>query len=123
MEKNMILKIFWEHCPLFVVEEEDAFFLEASPAETAEKILPQLSMAEKVKFEQLKEVYIAKASSGIVHEGCYYFLVSRGAHSIKFESTALMTSDLSARGGKTKVLPDLSIEKIQDIDSVDTSKY
>jgi hypothetical protein len=119
----MILKIFWKRCPLFVVEEEDAFFIEVSPPEVEEKILPLLSPAEKVKFEQLKDVYISKASSGIVHEGCYYFLVSRGAHVVKFESVALMTSDLAARGGTAKVLPDLPIAKVEDIDTVDPSKY
>jgi hypothetical protein len=123
MESKMVLKIFWERCPLFVVEEEDAFFLEANPAETDAKILPLLSAAEKVKFDQLKDVYIAKASSGLVHEGCYYFLVSRGAHVIKFESVALLTSDLAARGGKAKVLPDLPVAKIEDIDSIDAAKY
>jgi hypothetical protein len=34
-----------------------------------------------------------------------------------------MTSDLAARGGAAKALPDLSIAKIDDIDSLDTSKY
>jgi hypothetical protein len=119
----MVVKIYWERCPLFVVEEEDAFFLEASPSETESSILPFLTPAEKVKFEQLKDVYIAKASSGIVHEGCYYFLVSRGAHVVKFESIALMTSDLSTRGGKAKTLPDLPIAKVADIDAIDPSKY
>jgi hypothetical protein len=119
----MILKIFWERCPLFVVEEEDAFFIEATPAEAEERILPFLSPTEKLKFEQLKDVYIAKASSGIVHEGCFYFLISRGAHVIKFESVSLLTSDLSSRGGKSKALPELTIAKIEDVDSVDTSKY
>lgn len=119
----MIIKIYWERCPLFVVEEEDAFFLEATPSEAEEKILPLLSPAEKLKFGQLKDVYIAKASSGIIHEGCYYFLVSRGAHVVKFESVALMTSDLAARGGKAKTLPDLPIAKVDDIDTIDPSQY
>jgi hypothetical protein len=119
----MVIKIFWERCPVFVVEEQDAFFIEATSDEAAKLILPILSPHEKLKFEQLKDIYIAKASSGIAHEGCYYFLASRGVHDVKFESVALMTSDLSARGGKAKVLPDIRIEKIEDIDSIDPTKY
>jgi hypothetical protein len=123
MENSMNIKIFWEKCHEFVVEEEDAFFLEAGPDEAATKILPLLSPSEKIKFEQMKDIYIAKATRGIVHEGCYYFLISRGAHTIKFESVALLTSDLSARGGKAKALPDVSISSIEDIDSVNPAKY
>lgn len=119
----MVIKIFWERCPSFVVEEEDAFFVEATAEEAASQIVPRLSPHEKLKFEQMKDIYIAKDSSGMAHEGCYYFLISRGAHDIKFESVAFMTSDLSARGGKAKVLPDIKIDKIEDIDSVDPSKY
>lgn len=119
----MVAKIFWERCPLFVVEEENAFFVEASPAEVEEKILALFSPSEKHKFDQLKDVYIAKASSGGIHEGCYYFLVSAGAHVVKFESVALMTSDLSSRGGKIKALPDIKIERIEDLDGIDASKY
>jgi hypothetical protein len=114
----MILKVFWEKCPTFVVEEEDAFFVEASAEETERSIFPQLSPQEKIKFEQLKDVYVAKKSDGLVREGCYYFLVSRDAHMIKFESVEFMTSDLSARGGKARVLPDIPIERIDDIDTV-----
>jgi hypothetical protein len=119
----MVIKIYWEGCPSFVVEEEDAFFIEASKGEAESIIVPFLSPHEKLKFEQLKDIYIAKVSNGIVHQGCYYFLVSRGAHVVKFESVSLLTSDLSARGGKAKILPDIPIAKIEDIDSVDVSQY
>jgi hypothetical protein len=119
----MNIKFFWEKCHEFVVEEEDAFFLEASPDEAVARILPLLSPSEKIKFEQMKDIYIAKATRGIVHEGCYYFLISRGAHTIKFESIALLTSDLSTRGGRVKALPDVSISSIEDIDSINTTRY
>ena len=71
----------------------------------------------------MKDIYVAKASSGAAHEGCFYFLVSRSAHEIKFESVAFLGSDLSARGGKAKALPDIRIGKIEDLDSIDPSTY
>jgi hypothetical protein len=119
----MFAKIFWERCAEFVVEDEDAFFIEASAEETIAKILPLLSQHEKLKFEQMKDIYVAKATTGIVHEGCFYFLISRDAVSIKFESVAFMTSDLSSRGGKTKRLPDIPLGKIEDLGSIDPAAY
>lgn len=119
----MFAKIFWERCAEFVVEDEDAFFIEASPDETAAKIVPRLSPHEKLKFDQMKDIYVAKATTGIVHEGCYYFLVSRDAGNIKFESVAFMTSDLSSRGGKTKLLPDIPIAEIEELASIDPAAY
>jgi hypothetical protein len=119
----MIIKMFWEKCSEFVVEDEDGYFIEASAAEAMEKIVPALSKHEKIKFEQMKEIYVAKATDGMVHEGCYYFLLSRDAQTIKFESVAFMTSDLSARGGKLKPLPDVPLEKIEDISSIDPAAY
>ena len=119
----MFVKMFWESCPEFVVEEEDAFLIEANPAETSEKVLPALSAHEKLKFEQMKDIYCAKATTGRVHEGCYYFLVSRDAHTIKFESVAIMSADLSARGGKARPMPDLPVAAIADLGSIDPTKY
>jgi hypothetical protein len=119
----MIIKIYWERCHEFVVEEEDAFLIEASADEAAAKILPLLSPQEKLKFEQMKGVYVAKATSGMAHGGCYYFLVSRGARVIKFESVALLTSDLTARGGSPKVLPDIPLAGLDDLEAFDPSKY
>jgi hypothetical protein len=118
----MTLKMLWEGCPAFVVEEEEAFFIEATKSEALSSIVPLLSPHEKIKFEQLKDTYIAKASNGFVREGCFYFLISRGAHIIKFESVALMTSNLEDRGGRVKILPDIPIARIEDIDSVDIPK-
>ena len=119
----MIIKRFWERCSEFVVEEQDAFLIEANSMETENTIVPTLSPHEKLKFDQMKEVYFAKASGGGATEGCFYFLVSRDAQSIKFESVALLTADLSGRGGKVKVLPDLSISKIEDVSSIDPDAY
>jgi hypothetical protein len=119
----MIIKMFWEKCSEFVVEEEDGFFIEASAAETMEKIVPALSPHERLKFEQMKDIYVAKATNGMAHEGCYYFLVSRDAQAIKFESVSFMTSDLSARGGKVKPIPDVPIAKIEDVTTFDPSAY
>lgn len=39
----MILKTYWEKCHEFIVEEEDAFLLEADAGETSMKLLPLLS--------------------------------------------------------------------------------
>lgn len=119
----MIIKMFWEKCSEFVVEDEDGYFIEAGPAEAMEKIVPALSKHEKLKFEQMKGIYVAKATDGIAREGCYYFLLSRDAQSIKFESVAFMTSDLSARGGKVKRLPDIPLERIEDISAIDPAAY
>lgn len=115
----MKAKLFWHRCPLFVLDEDDAVFLEVSPAELEAKILPYLNPAERLKFDQLKEVYVAKASSGMVTEGCYYFLVSKSVHAIKFESVALFTSDLASRGGEVWALPDLPLDSVEAIDSLD----
>ncbi len=119
----MKLKAYWEKCHEFVVEEEDAFCIEAGEEETTGKILPLLSPQEKVKFEQMKDVYAVRTASGKAFADSYYFLVSRGARVIKFESAALLTSDLSARGGNAKVLPDIPISRLEDLDSIDPSKY
>lgn len=119
----MIIKMFWEKCSEFVVEEEDGFFIEASPEEAAQNIVPTLSPHEKLKFEQMKDVYVAKSTSGMAREGYYYFLVSRDAQSIKFESVAFMTSDLSSRGGTLKPIPDIPIAAIGELSSFDPTAY
>jgi hypothetical protein len=119
----MIIKIYWEKCREFVVEEEDAFFIEASPDEALGKLFPMLSPQEKLKFEQLKDVYAVKDANGQALAGRYYFLVSRGAKVIKFESAALLTSDLAARGGKAMALPDILISSLDELDAFDPSKY
>jgi hypothetical protein len=119
----MIIKMFWENCCEFVVEEEDAYLFEASAEEAIGRILPLLSPQEQLKFNQMKDVYGVKSSEIIPGDSRYYFLVSRDAHTIKFESVALLTADLSARGGKAKLLPDIRISAIEDIDSIDPTKY
>ncbi len=119
----MLIKLFLERSNEFVVEGEDGYFVEANASEAMSAILPALSPPEKLKFEQMKDIYVAKSSSGAVHEGCYYFLVSRDAQAIKFESAAFMTSDLSARGGKVKVIPDVPISRIEDLIAFDPSAY
>jgi hypothetical protein len=119
----MILKLFWERCHEFIVEEEDAFLIEASPDEANAMLLPKLSPQESLKFSHMKDVYVAKATSGRATEGCYYFLVSRGAKEIKFESVALLSTDLSSRGGKAQALPDVPINSLEDLDSVDPAAY
>jgi len=115
----MIVKMFWERCHDFVVEEEDAFVIEASAEETTGKLFPLLSPREQLKFEQMKDFYVAKATDGKARAGSYYFLVSRGAKEIKFESVALLSSDLSSRGGKARFLPDIPISCIDDLDTID----
>ena len=119
----MIIKMFWEGCSEFIVEGEDGYFIEASPSDTTEQIIPALSPHEKLKFEQMKDIYVAKTTDGKAHAGCYYFLVSRDAQAIKFESVAFMCSDLSSRGGKVKILPDKPLAKIADIPSIDPEAY
>lgn len=119
----MIIKMYWERCPEFVLEEQDGYFVEATAEEANESIVPALSPHEKLKYDQMKEIYVAKATSGIAHEGCFYFLVSRDAQVIKFESVAFMTSDLSARGGAVKMMPDIRIERIFDVSAIDPSTY
>ena len=121
--EQMTIKRFWDRCSEFVVEEQDAFLIEANSAETTSTILPNLSPHEKLKFDKMKEVYVARTSNGGAHEGCFYFLVSRDAQSIKFESVALLTADLSGRVGKVKVLPDISIAKIEEVSSIDPDAY
>jgi hypothetical protein len=123
VEWEMIIKLFWEQCSEFVVEGQDGFFIEATLAETMGTIVPSLNLHEKLKFEQMKEFYVAKVTSGFVHEGCYYFLVSRDAQAIKFESVAFMTSDLSSHGGKVRIMPDIPIAKIEDICAIDPAGY
>jgi hypothetical protein len=119
MEKGMIVKMLWERCHDFVVEEEDAFLVEASADEATGKLLPLLSQRERMKFEQMKDFYVAKTTEGKARAGSYYFLVSRGAKEIKFESVALLSSDLSARGGRARFLPDIPISCIDDLDTID----
>lgn len=119
----MIIKMFWERCPEFIMEEEDAFIIEASKEETYDKILPLLSPHEMLKFEQMKDIYVSKSSEGGTCEGCYYFLVSRGAGAVKFDSAAILSADLSKRGGKTRVFPNIAISGIEDIDGIDPDRY
>jgi hypothetical protein len=121
--EKMVIKIFWERSPAFVVEEEDAFFIEATADEAKNLLFPILCPQEKIKFEEMKDIYVAKSSEGLAREGCYYFLISRGAHTVKFESVSFMASDLASRGGKIKILPNLPISKIEDIDEIDVTKY
>jgi hypothetical protein len=123
MEKGMIVKMFWERCHDFVVEEEDAFLIEASSDEATGMLFPLLSPREQLKFEQMKDFYVAKATDGKARAGAYYFLISRGAKEIKFESVALLSSDLSARGGKTRFLPEISISSVDDLDTIDPEAY
>jgi hypothetical protein len=115
----MIIKMFWERCSEFVVEGQDGFLIEADAEETRAKILPLLSPHEKLKFEQMKDFYVAKAVSGPAREGCYYFLVSRDAQAIKFESFAFLSSDQSARGGKLWALPDIPIAQVGEVGAID----
>jgi len=117
----MFIRMFWERCPEFVVEEEDAFFIEATPDEAKEKILPELSPHEKLKFEQMKDAYLARQTMGGAREGRYYFLVSCDAHAIKFESVQFMTSDLSTRGGRPRAVPDIPLASIDELASIDVS--
>jgi hypothetical protein len=114
--------MFWERCRDFVVEEEDAFLIEANADEACGYLLALLSPQEKVKFEKMREVYVAKNDEGRARAGCFYFLVSRGAKEIKFESVAILSSDLSARGGSVKFLPDIPISSIEGLDAIDPSK-
>jgi hypothetical protein len=119
----VIVKMFWEHCREFVVEEEDAFLVEVNAEEATGKLVPLLSPREQLKFEQLKDVYAAKASVGNAGAESYYFLVSRGAKEIKFESVAILSADLSARGGRTQALPSIPISSIDDLDAIDPGAY
>jgi hypothetical protein len=115
----MIIKLYLERCHDFVVEEEDAFLLEVEAQEAAASLLPKLSPQERVKFDQMKDIYVAKATCGRATAGCYYFLVSRGAKEIKFESVAVLSSDLSARAERVKAITDLNISCLDDLDSFD----
>jgi hypothetical protein len=119
----MKIKMFWESCSEFVVEGEDGFFIEASAAEAIERIIPSLSEHEKIKFQQMKDIYVAKTTNDLVHEGCYYFLVSRDGQAVKFESVAFMVSDLSSRGGKVRFMPDIPIAQIEEVSSIDPTAY
>jgi hypothetical protein len=119
----MIIKMFWERCREFVVEEEDAFLIEASADEATGKLFPILSPREQMKFERMKDVYVGKTTDGKTRAGAYYFLISRGAKELKFESVAFLSSDLSERGGRARFLPDIPISRIEDLDAIDPDKY
>ena len=106
-----------------VVEDQDGFLVEVSPEEARDILLPVLSPHERLKFEQMKDVYVAKASQSGAREGCYYFLVSRDGQAVKFESSALLTSDQSGRGGSIKRLPDIPVSKIEEVSSIDPEAY
>lgn len=123
MEKIVFVKMFWERCRDFVVEEEDAFLIEAGADEATGCLLPLLSPQEKLKFEKMRDIYVARSSAGRAREGCFYFLVSRGAKEIKFESVAILSSDLSSRGGAAKFLPDIELSRLEELDSIDPAKY
>jgi hypothetical protein len=115
----MLIKMFWESCSEFVIENQDGFLIEASPAETLELIVPVLSPHERLKFESMKDHYISKKTD-CGRAGMYYFLVSRDAQMIKFESAAFFASDLSSRGGTILTMPDIPIDRIEDICHIDT---
>jgi hypothetical protein len=119
----MIIKLYLERCLDFVVEEEDAFLVEACAEDAAANFLPRLSPQEKVKFDQMKDVYVAKATAGRAAAGCYYFLVSRDTKEVKFESVAVLSSDLSSRAEKVRSVPDLRIERLDDLDSLDPARF
>jgi hypothetical protein len=123
MESAMIVKFMWPACGQFVVEDEDAFFVEASVEETKALLYPLLSQRERIKFDSLKDVYQAKSTTDSVCEGCYYFLVSRGAHELKFESSALPTSDVAKQGGGIRRIPDITVARIEDISAIDPAAY
>jgi len=120
--KNVIIKFFWERCREFIVEDEDAFLVEATAEEASSIVIPLLSPRERVKFDQMKDIYVAKETSGRATAGSYYFLVSR-AKELKFESVAILTSDLSGRGGNVKAIPDIKIASIDELDKIDPSAY
>jgi hypothetical protein len=123
LEKKVKVKLFLGKCHDFVVEDEDAFLVEAEADEAVAALLPLLSPRERVKFDQMKDVYVAKATGGKANAGCYYFLVSRGAKEIKFESVAILSSDLSSRAESVATLPDVPIKSLDDIDSIDLASY
>ena len=106
------------------MEDQDGLLIEVSPEEARDVLLPVLSPHERLKFEQMKDIYVAKSSpqSG-ANEGCYYFLVSHDGQAVKFESFALLTSDQSGRGGSIKRLPNIPISKIEEVSSIDPDDY
>ena len=118
----MIIKMFWKNCHELIVEDEDAFLIEADKDEVSSVILPRLNSRERLKFDQMKGIYIAKETAGRAKAGSYYFLVSREKE-IKFESVAILTADLSSRGGAVKILPDIAIGSLDDLDGVDPAAY
>jgi hypothetical protein len=121
--EKMTVKLLWENCSEFVVEGQDGFFIEASQGETIGKILPALSAHEKLKFDQMKNFYVAATTGGFTNEGCYYFLVSRDAQTIKFESAEFIDSDLSVRGGMISILPETMITRIDEITGIETPEW
>jgi hypothetical protein len=119
----MIIKMYWKQCHDFVVDDEDAFLIEADAGETAEKLVPKLSPQERVKFDQMKDIYVATGSIGKTRAGCYYFLVSSDTKELKFESAVVLSSDLSSRAARVKSLPDIQVGGIDDIDAIDPTAY
>lgn len=119
----MIVKFVWPACGQFVIEDEDAFLIEASAEETKALLYPLLSQREKIKFDSLKDVYRAKATTESLREGCFYFLVSREAHELKFESSALPTSDVAAQGGGMRRIPDIAVAGIEELSAIDPAAY
>jgi hypothetical protein len=118
MENKMVVKLLWKGSSEFIVEGQDGYFIEASAEETRDKILPALSAHERMKFDHMKDIYVATKTSGIITEGCYYFLVSCDAQTVKFESAEFLTTDLSTRGGKISSIPDLQITTVEEICSI-----
>jgi hypothetical protein len=119
----MIIKMYWEQCHDFVVDDEGAFLLEADAAEAAEKLVPKLSPQERVKFDQMKDIYVATGSNGKARAGCYYFLVSSDTKELKFESAVVLSSDLSSRAASVKFLPDIQVGGVDDIDAINPAAY
>jgi hypothetical protein len=113
--EKMIIKLYWERCAEFVMDEQDGYLIEATPAETLEFIVPALNPHERLKFESMKDIYIAKPTNGTLDGGCFYFLVSRDGQAVKFESRAILTTDLSSRGGKISPMPDIPIARLEDV--------
>lgn len=114
----MTIKLYWAACGKFAIEETGAYFLEATKEEVETKLLPRMNKQELIKFETMKDVYVAPGDTDLVKKGRYYFLVSDDAQDIKFESSALPAAEFARGNSNLKPVRTVEIERIEDIETV-----
>jgi len=114
----MIIKMYWAACGKFAMEETGAYILEATEEEARTVLLPKMNKQELIKFERMKDIYVAAEDTDIVKKGRFYFLVSEDGQDIKFESSAMPAVESARENSGLKRMRFIEVSTIEDIETL-----